>query len=357
MRVNRLETTGIKKDFFDHVVELSEPNSAKKKKKRRDSDTQLDGSLPPRPNLSYNDLIIAALCSSQDGQLSLQQIYDYIQSSFPYFLNSTVVCNTNQAWQNSIRHNLSVQKMFERVPRPSGNPGKGGLWRLVDWAANDEKLTRVGKSVAKGIVPPPSTNPFTLLAMNTKHIADGSTQPASPPRRRPTKKNNSIRQKKRKRNDSDCDSDLVGSTSFTAADQYPSDSEPFQESSLHSKRVDTQPVPYAPAAEGPDFMYDFTPKPNANLMDTLATLALEANVPIQQMNHSFAWENVSKNNSQQASIGVAKSTDWMAMLNSSNFIPFMYQQNPSKDEVSVPLLDPQVGDQTLLQATHACMDF
>jgi hypothetical protein len=95
MRADRVENKTTKKDFFDHVVELSEPNSAKKKKKRRDSDGPLDGTVPPRPNLSYNDLIIAALCSSQDGQLSLQQIYDYIQSSFPYFLNSTVVHNIN----------------------------------------------------------------------------------------------------------------------------------------------------------------------------------------------------------------------------------------------------------------------
>lgn len=26
---------------------------------------------------------------------------------------------------------MSVQKIFERVPRPAGNPGKGGLWRLT----------------------------------------------------------------------------------------------------------------------------------------------------------------------------------------------------------------------------------
>lgn len=79
----------------------------------------------PRPVLSYNELIIEAIKTSDVGMLSLQDIYDYIQDSYDYFKRTTV------AWQNSIRHNLSVQKIFERVPRPSTMPGKGGLWRLA----------------------------------------------------------------------------------------------------------------------------------------------------------------------------------------------------------------------------------
>jgi hypothetical protein len=247
--------------------------------------------------------------------------------------------------------------MFERVPRPSGNPGKGGLWRLVEWAANDEKITRVGKSVAKGIVPPPPSNPFSILGINANQPGRASNQHSvSPPRRRPTKKHPAARQKKRRRSDSGDDSDVARPTSFTVTEKYPTESDRFQDSTSSNQRVDTQPVPYAPAAEGPDFMYDFTPKTNANLMETLATLALEANVPVQPMNN-FSWENVPRNNGQQSNLAACKSTDWMAVLNSTNFIPYLYQQNAPKGEIAVPLLDPQVGDQTLLQATHASTDF
>lgn len=45
----------------------------------------------PRPVLSYNELIIEAIKSSNGGMLSLQDIYDYIQDSYDYFKKTTVV--------------------------------------------------------------------------------------------------------------------------------------------------------------------------------------------------------------------------------------------------------------------------
>ncbi|XP_048465698.1 forkhead box protein K1 [Rhincodon typus] len=84
-------------------------------------DSPKDDSKPP---YSYAQLIVQAISSAQDKQLTLSGIYAHITKHYPYYRTA------DKGWQNSIRHNLSLNRYFIKVPRSQEEPGKGSFWRI-----------------------------------------------------------------------------------------------------------------------------------------------------------------------------------------------------------------------------------
>lgn len=77
-----------------------------------------------KPLYTYAQLIAQAILSSKEKQLTLNQIYAYIANRFPFYQIN------DKGWQNSIRHNLSLNRFFIKIPRQHNEPGKGSFWRI-----------------------------------------------------------------------------------------------------------------------------------------------------------------------------------------------------------------------------------
>ncbi|XP_055040732.2 forkhead box protein J1-A [Misgurnus anguillicaudatus] len=113
-----------------------------------------------KPPYSYATLICMAMQASKKTKITLSCIYKWITDNFCYFRHA------DPTWQNSIRHNLSLNKCFIKVPRQKDEPGKGGFWKIDPQYA--ERL--LSGAYKKRRMPPVQINPAfqNRLRMNSQ---------------------------------------------------------------------------------------------------------------------------------------------------------------------------------------------
>ncbi|QIW95522.1 hypothetical protein AMS68_001040 [Peltaster fructicola] len=77
-----------------------------------------------KPPHSYAQLIGMAILSTPEQQMTLSNIYKWIMANYAFYRFNT------GGWQNSIRHNLSLNKAFSKIARRTDEPGKGMKWMI-----------------------------------------------------------------------------------------------------------------------------------------------------------------------------------------------------------------------------------
>ncbi|OCH92891.1 hypothetical protein OBBRIDRAFT_790747 [Obba rivulosa] len=106
-------------------------------------DSLRDGPPGSKPFYPYSTLIRYAIKGSPNQKLLLEDIYYAIESRFPYFRTAP------PGWKNSVRHNLSLNPCFEKVPRPLTDRGKGSYWTVNDNVDPRTGVHRVRKKKPK----------------------------------------------------------------------------------------------------------------------------------------------------------------------------------------------------------------
>ena len=79
---------------------------------------------PGKPPYSYVALITMAITSSPRRKMTLAEINKFIAGNFPYYITCPL------KWRNAIRHNLTLNDCFVKLPRDRDDTTKAHSWTI-----------------------------------------------------------------------------------------------------------------------------------------------------------------------------------------------------------------------------------
>ncbi|KAJ7858946.1 hypothetical protein B0H14DRAFT_3632011 [Mycena olivaceomarginata] len=113
-------------------------------------DSLTDGPPGSKPFYPYSTLIRHAIKGSPNQKLLLADIYYAIESRARRIPRLRLAISFPP---NSVRHNLTLNPSFEKVPRPLTDPGNGSYWTVndnVDPRAGVHRIRKRKRNGAKG---------------------------------------------------------------------------------------------------------------------------------------------------------------------------------------------------------------
>ncbi|KAF9469791.1 hypothetical protein BDZ94DRAFT_1316917 [Collybia nuda] len=106
-----------------------------------------------RPQHTLPVILRCAILGSPRKRLTIREIYAAMEAKYSYYKTA------GPTWKQSVRHHLSLNRLFERQPRPVTDPGFGSYWTV-------------------NLTAPPGTKRPRKRGRPNKDIVDGLPAPA-----------------------------------------------------------------------------------------------------------------------------------------------------------------------------------